>query len=793
MQSMTGSETTADHSMSMGHHHNATLGLFDPKDATHVAVKSGDWTDPKTWENGRVPGNDAKVHIPSGVEVAYDSTSNAQLEVVRVDGALDFVTNADTSMLVQSLFTGHHSRLTIGTSDNPVEAGVEARIVIADEKIDLKKDAEQLGNGIVTEGRVEIHGAEKSPYGTLKGEANKGSTTLTLDSGTEGWMVGDTIVVMGTELGRFQDESRVIVSITETSNGVIVGLDKPLSHAHTMPDGHDLDIFVGNESRNVLITSENPEGTRGHVMMHSSDVSVMFAEFEDLGRTDKSLPLDVNGNVSGRYPLHLHEAGTYEGSTMAVLHGNSVHGSPGWGIVQHSSHAAVDFNFVHNIDGAGIVSEDGDETGQWIGNFVTGIPGAGDKFSVKRDELEGDFGHSGVAYENQARQIVQQDNIAANANTGWMYRAAEVSVDNPHRDTIQFDPMPFKAVLNNEEPAITGFKGNIAVAIDTVVDTGHRQDMATSTDLRSDMTEMTAWEVKRVFDVFNYTGEYVIADSLFIGADGANRAIVLADKHEGTSIINTHFENFTTAVYDRGINNEGVYIGLTFKGVQTKIDSDYYGDERVQPMSAAKLLDRPILRIDGSSDLSMGARDNQVYITGTITDSAGTLGLGTNRWVNVKSSNEDGINSQDNKVGQAEPEELIAIHGAMRDGNGGWIMPVALWITDRVTGEHHAYRIDIKLTGYEDSFLEQFEITDFKLPSNEIEIVDTSSGNGVVHDTGHNHDDGHTAHDGDTVHDDDVTARDGDTGHDGTLRTTVTLVTTCVTTVTLTTVTLSRR
>lgn len=702
-----------------------TNQIFDGNDATHKAVNSGAWTDPDTWEDGKVPAQGALVHIPMGIEVTYNATSNAKLDIVRVDGTLNFATDQDTNMIVESIYTGLMSTLTIGTAENPIHADVKTNIVFSDGPLDLSEDPEQLGHGLVAEGKVIIHGAEKSPYGTLDGNAMSGAKAITLESGTDGWVVGDTIVVMGTAYEKFQDEYREITAISEGPNGITITLDSALDHNHTTPDGHDLDIYVGNSTRNVEFSSENPEGVRGHVMMmHTPDVNIAFAEFTDLGRTDKGELLNETDNVAGRYSLHLHETGTEAGSDMAVLYGNSVHGSPGWGIVQHSSVAAIDYNFVHDIQGAGIVSEDGDETGQWIGNFVTGVTGHGEKFTIGRDELDADFGHSGVAFENQARQILQQDNIAANANTGWMFRAAETSADDPDRAAIDFDPMPFKSDFNHEEAAIIGFHDNEAIAVGTVIDTGHRQDASLSTDLRSDIIGLKAWEVDRVLDMFSYTGEYVIRDGLFIGRDGAGRAIKVPGKHEGTSIINTHFENFKNAISDDGLNNDAVYIGLTFKNIANKIQADYYGEERLQSYDDVDLLAKPIVTIDGSSDLTLGRKDDNLYISGTIKDSAGTIDIGSNRWTTTTSSDKDGIDIHSTKIGSPEPEELIAIHGAMRDG-AGWIMPVALWVTDRVTGEHFAYRIDVELTGFEDSFLKQHEITSFDLPSGEITPLDS--------------------------------------------------------------------
>src|SRR3954469_5812498 len=44
--------------------HSALFELVDDRDATHVAVASGDWGDVKTWNKKAVPGAGARVIIP---------------------------------------------------------------------------------------------------------------------------------------------------------------------------------------------------------------------------------------------------------------------------------------------------------------------------------------------------------------------------------------------------------------------------------------------------------------------------------------------------------------------------------------------------------------------------------------------------------------------------------------------------------------------------------------------------------------------------------------------------------
>ena len=49
---------------------------------------------------------------------------------------------------------------------------------------------------------------------------------------------------------------------------------------------------VGNLSRNVILRSANPAGTRGHVIfVERADVDIRYALFKDLGRT-KFTPLE---------------------------------------------------------------------------------------------------------------------------------------------------------------------------------------------------------------------------------------------------------------------------------------------------------------------------------------------------------------------------------------------------------------------------------------------------------------------------------------------------------------------
>jgi len=100
--------------------------------ATHVAVVSGRWTSPDTWQNGRVPHQGSRVLIPEGIQVEIDAKLRPSLTWIRVHGELSFSTDVNTELRVDTLVTAPGSRLEIGTPQQPVRSDVSAQIVFAD-------------------------------------------------------------------------------------------------------------------------------------------------------------------------------------------------------------------------------------------------------------------------------------------------------------------------------------------------------------------------------------------------------------------------------------------------------------------------------------------------------------------------------------------------------------------------------------------------------------------------------------------------------------------------------------
>ncbi|MDO3383289.1 G8 domain-containing protein [Gilvimarinus algae] len=512
--------------------------------ATHATIASGDWCDPSIWHNGAVPGDGARVVIGRDNAVSYALSDTARLHTLRVDGELNFATNSDTRMTLDTLFVDPRGTLTIGTQSQPVNHSVNAEIVFAaNGDIDVDWDPLLLSRGLIAHGRLKIHGATKTPHVKLSSHASAGTSALNLESRPQGWKVGDTLVVTGTRYSGWkwdnslravryheaQDEVRTITNVS----GTIVTLNQPLQYNHESPRS-DLKASIGNFTRNVRFVTENadsvPVHQRGHVMfMHNNDIDVRYAEFFELGRTDKSRDsqeaVDVsvmrpNTNVRGRYSFHFHRSGTHDQRNPAIGIGNAVFGSPGWGYVHHDSHAMLHNNVSYNTLGAGFVAETGNETGAWTHNLAVNSKGRNGVYNPKNgnDIYAYDIARTGDAFWFQGRMVAAIGNIATSANRGFTYF---------HRDhsgtMIGTDPNLFMApqalgldrTSSADKIPIRHFHGNEAYASTIgafVVKANPRQGH----DIYTVMSDFTAWEVKTGASI-EYTSHYLLRDFDLIG------------------------------------------------------------------------------------------------------------------------------------------------------------------------------------------------------------------------------------------------------------------------------------
>jgi G8 domain/PKD domain len=463
--------------------HLAVMDLVPTSKATHIAIKSGSWFDPTTWQNGEVPNDSADVWIKPEVAVAYDAQSEARIHTIRLDGTLEFAADRSTKLLIDTFVVAPKGTLIMGDSDHPIEGDQTARIIFtSDRAIDSVWDPKQFSRGLISHGNASIYGAEKLDFTSLTHDVVAGDHELVLNLPTDaasplGWKVGDQLVLGGTSYEswgddaqntRFHDEVLTITKIDGnrvqfTNNDIHSGDNTQLRFDHTRPAGHEdsLNLYVANTTRNISFETENgdaaPLHNRGHVMfMHNPNVAVENAGFYNLGRTDKNQLIDdvgqnVDGspgygtNPRGRYPLHFHRTGVEKAPVLAK--GNAIVGSPGWGLVQHDSSAILEDNVVFNVVGAGIVAEAGNETGTWRDNLT--IKTTGDDRRYSQDffgprSQRFDFGFNGEGYWVQgAGQVSIQNNAAISAGTGIGFLGFEWGTEAARAvQTIPVDSLP---------------------------------------------------------------------------------------------------------------------------------------------------------------------------------------------------------------------------------------------------------------------------------------------------------------------------------------------------------------
>ena len=601
-----------------GNEHSALFSLIDTYDATNVAIQDGDWSDPNIWSSGVVPTANERVLIHHTLSLAYDVQSDVSLDWLRIDGILSFQTDADTRLLVETIAVDPRGTINIGTANSPVETGVSSEILIDTSGGALSQAEDPLlqGRGFISHGNTNFYGAEKREFTTLSTDALSGDPFIELSDSEipAGWQIGDTLLLAGTDVNesllnsenvgpqivaadadnaRFRDELLEVTSFSIVDGQVRILFNNVTNQAaidsgqntllwnHTRPDGEtfdsdELSIHVANLSRNIVIRSSDPAveiQERGHFMvMHNNNAEIHHAQFRDLGRSDKRQVVDdpaaignfdgspgFGTNPRGRYGLHLHRLGANDlAGQTAMVTGNVVWGSPGWGIVQHDSHAVLEDNIVFDVVGAGIVAEDGNELGLWRNNLVVKTTGDlvnsfddGAFFQSQRGpRFDLGFFGSGYWVQGGGFGIRMEDNIAASTNaagfdlvhhTDGLANVEYISVDLISDPDVRqaFVDGGFEYVTPNNVPtrgidglvSYNGFRG-----IHTWLHNRDSGDMEgtfsfplyLSHDFRSTIENYTIWGVQSGIQNF-YSTRFDFVNGLIVG-DVANPVPLNVDR-----------------------------------------------------------------------------------------------------------------------------------------------------------------------------------------------------------------------------------------------------------------------
>jgi hypothetical protein len=255
---------------------------------------------------------------------------------------------------------------------------VRVDLQIRNVPIDLGQDPFQWGNGIASFGTIKINEPYRTPGADLCFDAQPGSSFITLCGVPSGWRVGDEVKLLSTNPAVFPDSPIVEPATFITSvNGTSIGLSRGLSFAHAAVFAHDGRLAIRpkilNVTRNVVIRSENANGTAGHVANIGDTAcwDIQGGALVGLGRTTvddlNSTSADqshIGTNQIGKYAFHAHHVHgggcAVERRTVdMVLIGQ---GRGKWGHVTHgTSDTLVVENIATGFQGAGFITEDGYE------------------------------------------------------------------------------------------------------------------------------------------------------------------------------------------------------------------------------------------------------------------------------------------------------------------------------------------------------------------------------------------------------------------------------------------------
>jgi hypothetical protein len=593
--------------------------------ATHSTIASGDWSDPRIWSNGVVPGAGAKVVVSTGTTVNFNAFMNTAIKTLRIDGTLSFATHLNTQLKVDTIVVMTAGKLHIGTATNPIQNHVTARVLIADGgPIDTVWDPYKLSRGLLSRGEVRMHGKVVTPYVNAAVDPSFGDTQLILAQVPTNWKVGDRLVVAGSQpiSANFGAEERTIRAI----QGNVVTIDTLYFDHHT-PAGQGQSIQIANLSRNIEFKAEDSSvvAERPHmVFFHNPNVAVDNIGIYGFGRTDKSIaindPVVVNGvlqpgtgtNPRARYAIHFHHTGVNPTQAPAVVRGSVVDGSPGWGFVNHSSNVNFETNVAYSVKGSAFVTEDGNEIGLMRANLALSSTGTGEKINA-RAHLH-DWGFNGHGFWFQGPGIKVVDNIASGSTSGAFAYFANSSKN-------LFD------TVNLQDPSLAGdhlavpvevvpldrFEGNTAYGARSGLEIWHHRMKANGAP--SVIEDFTAWNTRMNGIEVWYSGHIAIRNANLIGNLNAPAATGIVTNR---LVQDMTFENVRAVGFQVGIQvplkgtsviNNGYFAAVQAlhiaKGHDTSRRVNITGHITFQPLTAAQLQGRPQYNVYLASEVDM--------------------------------------------------------------------------------------------------------------------------------------------------------------------------------------------
>ncbi len=431
---------------------------------------------------------------------------------------------------------------------------------------------------------------------------------------------------------------------------------------------------------------------------------------------------------------------------------------PGWAITQHGGRAAIEKCVVYNVRGAGIVSELGDEIGQWLHNVVCWVRGDGFRYGWgRRSERKiNHHGSAGVAYENQARQILQKWNWATSSNIGWSFlqQISDSLTRVPdHRALRFFDPWvgggaPGIGDMNEgygvEQAQIPEWQDNVCVGVGDGFFVAHRQYTNRQDQLPMIAKNYHCIGVSRPVHIENYSWWYSFYDFVWIDGKGGS-AIAYGDKTAAFNHANGYVRGYDRVADIKGYMVDGWFAFIDhnctdpnpYKIANVTISATNYndptthklykhslrmggwvkfGDNIIQPRPSPYKNDNEVnfnpatFTMTNMTNNVLDVNANRVYplaFQGTISDGFGTRPYPHWSWFDAPA--DEGV--RDWQRSTEIPARIVERNGCFYDDSEGeWKSRMYFVDHNRLTGDYLIIPIDITLKNFNTTFLEANKI-----------------------------------------------------------------------------------
>ena len=328
------------------------------------AIANGDWNNAATWSTNQIPTSADDVTIPEGIRVTLSGTMNAR--TVGVNGTLSPVNvTTDFSLTTKAIMVNSGGLLQVGSTTNKYKANGLITLTGSNPSEALFGFMGAKLIGVMSGGKLELHGIERKTWTQLNATAQAGATAITLKEVID-WKVGDEIVIASTDFDPHQAEKRTITAI----NGLVLTLNAPLVYMH-----FGVEQIYNNGNKDLILDERAEVGLLSHNLKIQGDIE---SEVNGFGGHIMSMPGSISkaSNIElyrmgqksqvARYPWHWHLLGEADGQ---FIKNAGIHTSYNRLITVHgTNNTLVEGNVGYDFLGHGFFLEDGNETGNLFKN-----------------------------------------------------------------------------------------------------------------------------------------------------------------------------------------------------------------------------------------------------------------------------------------------------------------------------------------------------------------------------------------------------------------------------------------